>query len=412
MRPPLFPPLNEQLDLIRRGIAEIIPEEDLARKIERSIQSQKPLNVKLGCDPSRPDLHLGHSVVLRKLRHFQDLGHQAILIVGDFTGMIGDPSGRSKTRPPLTLEETRRNGQSYFEQATKILSTKKIQMLYNSEWLGKMTFADVIMLGSRYTVARMLERDDFEKRYRAGEPISIHELLYPLAQAMDSVAVQSDVELGGTDQKFNLLVGRDIQREYMQEPQAIVTMPILPGTDGVDKMSKSLDNYIGIDESPRQIFGKTLSVPDRLIPDYFLLATELSGDEVAEVRRQLETNAVNPRDLKRRLARELVTLYHDAAAARAAEEEFDRIFVKKDLPDEIPEMEVRPENGAIGIIRLLTETGLAASNSDARRLIEQGGVSVDGKRIDSQLAVVELSNGVVLKVGKRKFVRVKGSGQQ
>jgi tyrosyl-tRNA synthetase len=398
------------MDLIRRGIAEIIPEEDLARKIERSLQTRKPLNVKLGCDPSRPDLHLGHSVVLRKLRHFQDLGHQAILIVGDFTGMIGDPSGRSKTRPPLTLEETRRNGQSYFEQATKILSTKKIQMLYNSEWLGKMTFADVIMLGSRYTVARMIERDDFEKRFRGGEPISIHELLYPLAQAMDSVAVQADVELGGTDQKFNLLVGRDIQREYMQEPQVIVTMPILPGTDGVEKMSKSLDNYIGIDESPRQIYGKTLSVPDPLIAEYFMLATEVPRAEVEEIRKQLASGTVNPRDIKRRLARELVTLYNDASAALAAEEEFDRIFVKKDLPDDIPEVTVQLEGGSIGIIRLLTETGLAASNSDARRLIDQGGVSVDGKRIESQQGTVEVQQGVVLKVGKRKFIRVKGTG--
>jgi tyrosyl-tRNA synthetase len=411
MQAPLFPPLNEQMDLIRRGTAEIIPEDDLARKLEHALASNKPLNVKLGCDPSRPDLHIGHSVVLRKLRHFQDLGHQAILIVGDFTGMIGDPSGRSKTRPPLTLEETRKNGQSYFEQATKILSTKKIQMLYNSEWLGKMTFADVIMLGSRYTVARMLERDDFEKRYRAGEPISIHELLYPLAQAMDSVAVHADVELGGTDQKFNLLVGRDIQREYGQHPQVIVTLPILAGTDGVDKMSKSLDNYIGIDESPRQIYGKTLSVPDRLIADYMLLATDTPAGEVAEIRRQIESGSVNPRDLKRLLARQLVTLYHDAAAARAAEEEFDRIFVRKDLPDEIPEVTLTPDDGTMGIIRLLTETGLASSNSDARRLIDQGGVSIDGTRIEDQQAMIDLTRGVVVKVGKRKFVRVRGTGQ-
>ena len=238
------------MDVIRRGVAEIIPEEELAQKIERSIKSKTPLNVKLGCDPSRPDLHLGHSVVLRKLRQFQDLGHQAILIVGDFTGMIGDPSGRSKTRPPLTLEETRANGQSYFEQATKILSTKKAKMLYNSEWLSKMSFEEVIQLASKYTVARMLERDDFAGRYKAGDPISIHELLYPLAQAMDSVAIKADIELGGTDQKFNLLVGRDIQREYGQDPQVILTMPILRGTDGVEKMSKSLDNYIAITDPP------------------------------------------------------------------------------------------------------------------------------------------------------------------
>jgi tyrosyl-tRNA synthetase len=395
------------MDLIRRGAAEIIPEDDLARKLERSIATHQPLRVKLGCDPSRPDLHLGHSVVLRKLREFQDLGHQAILIVGDFTGMIGDPSGRSKTRPPLTIEETRRNGQSYFEQATRILSTKKIQMLYNSEWLGKMSFADVIMLGSRYTVARMLERDDFEKRYGAGEPISIHELLYPLAQAMDSVAVQADVELGGTDQKFNLLVGRDIQREYAQEPQVILTMPILPGTDGVEKMSKSLDNYIGIDESPRQIYGKTLSIPDPLIPAYFLLATPTPGPEVDRIREQLTDPSLNPRDLKRRLARTLVALYHDEKAARAAEEEFDRVFVRKDIPDEVPEAAVEADPIGIGIIRLLTLTGLASSNGEARRLIEQGGVSADGARISDVNAVLPLTAPVMLKVGKRKFLKVR-----
>src|SRR3990172_9483675 len=256
------------MDLIKRGAEEIIPEDDLARKVERSIKSKKPLRVKLGCDPSRPDVHLGHSVVLRKLRQFQDLGHQAILIMGDFRGMIGDPSGKNKTRPALSLEETRRHGQTYFEQATKILSSQRIQMMYNSEWLGKMSFADVIGLASKYTVARMLERDEFEKRHKAGEPISVHEFLYPLAQAMDSVAIEADVELGGTDQKFNLLVGRDIQREYGMEPQVAITLPILPGTDGVEKMSKSLDNYIGINESPREIFGKTLSIPDKLIYDY------------------------------------------------------------------------------------------------------------------------------------------------
>lgn len=403
----LFPPLNEQMDLIKRGIAEIIPEDDLTKKIERSLNAQKPLNIKLGCDPSRPDLHLGHSVVLRKLRQFQDLGHQAILIVGDFTGMIGDPSGRSKTRPPLTLEDTRKNGQSYFEQATKILSTKKIQMLYNSEWLAKMTFADVIMLGSKYTVARMLERDDFEKRYKNGEPISVHEFLYPLAQAMDSVAVRSDVELGGTDQKFNLLVGRDIQREYGIEPQVILTMPILPGTDGIEKMSKSLDNYIGIDESPKQIYGKTLSVPDKLIADYFVLATDVSTSELREIQEQLKQGDVNPRDIKRRLARTLVTMYHNDAVALAAEEEFDRIFVKKDLPDEVPEVRIHLDKGKIGIIKLLTETQMVASNGEARRMIEQGGVSIDGNRIADQNALIEIAgDGIILKVGKRRFARI------
>ena len=402
----MFPPLNEQVDVIKRGVSEIIREEDLVRKLEHSLKTGAPLIVKLGCDPSRPDLHLGHSVVLRKLRQFQDLGHQAVLIVGDFTGMIGDPSGRSKTRPALTIEETRRNGQSYFEQATKILSSKKIQMLYNSEWLGKMSFADVIELAGKYTVARMLERDDFERRYRAGEPISVHEFLYPLAQAMDSVAIKADIELGGTDQKFNLLVGREIQRENGIDPQVAITMPILIGTDGVEKMSKSLDNYIGISESPKEIYGKTLSIPDTLIFDYFVLTTNLPVSELATVKADLARKNLNPRDLKRRLARELVRQYHSAESARAAEEEFDRIFVRKDLPDEIPEYTMRADDGAVGILRLLTETGLASSNSEARRLIEQGGVSIDGVRFSDPNTTVPISKSVIVKVGKRKFLRV------
>ena len=401
-----FPSLNEQLDVIKRGASEIIPEEDLVKKLERSLHTNSPLKVKLGCDPSRPDLHLGHSVVLRKLRQFQDLGHQAILIVGDFTGMIGDPSGRSKTRPPLTLEETRRNGQSYFEQATKILSTKKIQMLYNSEWLGKMSFADIIMLASKYTVARMLERDDFERRYRAGEPISIHELLYPLAQAMDSVAIGADIELGGTDQKFNLLVGRDIQREYGVAPQVTLTMPILPGTDGIEKMSKSLENYIGINESPRQMYGKTLSIPDNLIYDYFALASNVSLQDLASIRGELSNTKANPRDLKRRLARTLVGMYHSEDAARAAEEEFDRIFVKKDLPDEVPEFVLGKGEESFSVVKLLTATHMAASNGEARRMIEQGGVSIDGQKVNDQNAIIDIKTSIILKVGKRKFLKI------
>lgn len=394
------------MDIIRRGTAEIIPEEALVQKIEHSLKTQIPLRVKLGCDPSKPDLHLGHSVVLRKLRHFQDIGHQAILIVGDFTGMIGDPSGRNKTRPTLTLEETRKNGQSYFEQAMKILSTKKVQMLYNSEWLGKMSFADVISLASKYTVARMLERDEFEKRFKAQEPISVHEFLYPLAQAMDSVAVAADVELGGTDQKFNLLVGRDIQREYGLQPQVALTLPILPGTDGVEKMSKSLDNYIGINEPAKEIFGKTLSIPDSLIYDYFVLATDVGLTELGEIRSLLSNPKTNPRDVKRRLARTLVAMYHSEEAAQSAQEEFDRIFVKKDVPDEIPEATIQTENGSVGILKLLTDTRLVASNGEARRMIEQGGVSIDGMRIDSDKAVVTIRDGVIVKVGKRKFLKV------
>lgn len=401
----MFPPLNEQLDIIKRGVAEIIREEDLARKIEHSIAAKRPLNVKLGCDPSRPDLHLGHSVVLRKLRQFQDLGHQAILIVGDFTGMIGDPSGRSKTRPPLTLEETRNNGQSYFEQATKILSAKKIQMLYNSEWLGKMTFADVILLASKYTVARILERDDFERRYKAGEPISVHELMYPLAQAMDSVAVQADIELGGTDQKFNLLVGRDIQREQGMDPQIAITLPILPGTDGVEKMSKSLDNYIAINESPAEMYGKTLSIPDPLIYDYYLLATDVPASDLRGIRTQLDGGTVNPMDLKRRLARELVRMYHNREAARAAEEDFNRKFRDKTTPTDLEEF--RPVQEQLkNYITLTVATGSVESGSAARRLIESGGLYVDGQRIDDPFQPPPQHGTFILKIGKKVFWRI------
>lgn len=405
----MFPPINEQMDLIRRGSSEIIPEDSLAEKLVRSIKTDTPLTVKLGCDPSRPDLHLGHSVVLRKLRHFQDLGHEAILIVGDFTGMIGDPSGKSKTRPPLTIEETRRNGQSYFDQATKILSTRRIKILYNSEWLSEMNFTDVIMLASKYTVARMLERDDFEKRYHEGEPISVHEFLYPLAQAMDSVAIKADVELGGTDQKFNLLVGRDIQREYGQEPQVAIILPLLVGTDGVEKMSKSLDNYIGITDSPKDIYGKTLSIPDNLIYDYFLLTTDVGEEYLKKIMDQI---TAKPRDLKRQLARELVTIYWSKEAAEKAEEEFDKIFIRKDIPEDLEEYFLQTDSESIDIIQLLSETKLATSRSEARRLIEQGGVNIDGNKVSDINQIVSLTNSIILKVGKRKFLKVTRKNKQ
>ena len=392
------------MDVIKRGISEIIPEEDLVKKLERSIKTNKPLNIKLGCDPSRPDLHLGHSVVLRKLRQFQDLGHMAILIIGDFTGMIGDPSGKSKTRPSLTLEETHRNGLSYFEQAEKILSADRISMQYNSDWLNKMSFADVIRLASKYTVARMLERDDFTIRYKAGEPISVHEFLYPLAQAMDSVAIHSDVELGGTDQKFNLLVGRDIQREYDQEPQVILTMPILVGTDGIDKMSKSLDNYIGISDSPKEIFGKTLSIPDKLIYQYFELVTDVSKQELASIKSSLENAKINPRDIKRQLARTLVRMYHSQTLADQAEKEFDKIFVQKSIPDNIEDFKRRE---SINIITLLTDAKLASSKGEARRLIDQGGVSIDDERVTDPNLILPDKDEFILKVGKRRFLKVK-----
>ncbi len=401
-----FPPVNEQMDLIKRGTFEIIPEEELVKKLEKSLKEGIPLIIKLGCDPSRPDLHIGHSVVLRKLAQFQSLGHQAILIIGDFTGMIGDPSGRNVTRPALSLEETRINGQSYLDQASKILDREKAKIVYNSEWLGKMNFEDVIKLASKYTVARMIERDDFTKRFKSGEPISVHEFLYPLAQAMDSVAIKSDVELGGTDQKFNLLVGRDIQREFDMEPQIILTMPLIVGTDGVEKMSKSYNNYIGISESPEEIYGKTLSIPDDLIYNYYELATNISNEELNEIRQQLNDNKVNPRDLKRNLARTLVTMYHNKEAAVKAEEDFDKVFIKKGIPDDIAEFKLGNDAKEIGILDLITKVNFASSKGEARRLVTQGGVSLNGEKVDDITAVIKPENGLILKVGKRKFIKI------
>ena len=399
-----FPPLNEQMDLIKRGASEIIPEEELVSKIERSIKSKNQLIIKLGCDPSRPDLHVGHSVVLRKLAQFQSLGHQAVLIIGDFTGMIGDPSGRNVTRPPLSLEEARKNGESYFEQAAKILDKEKTKIVHNSDWLSKMNFEDVIRLSSKYTVARMLERDDFTKRFKTGVPISMHELLYPLAQAMDSVAIKSDVELGGTDQKFNLLVGRDIQREHDLEPQVILTMPLIVGTDGVEKMSKSYDNYIGISDPPNEIYGRTLSIQDNLIYNYFELATDVSKEELKELKKEIENN---PRDAKRKLARTFVRMYYNEKIAISAEEKFDKIFIKKDIPDEIEEYTVPTSIKEINIIDLIIKVNFASSKGEARRLVQQGGVSLDGEKVDDITFNNKIKDGQILKVGKRKFIKLK-----
>lgn len=400
-----FPSLNEQMDIIKRGVVEIIPEDELVKKIEKSIKEHKPLNIKLGCDPSRPDLHIGHSVVLRKLAQFQSLGHQAILIVGDFTGMIGDPSGRNSTRPALSIEQTRINGESYFQQASRILDKNKTKIVYNSDWLSKMSFEDVIKLASKYTVARMIERDDFTKRFKAGEPISVHEFLYPLAQAMDSVAIKSDVELGGTDQKFNLLVGRDIQREYGLEPQIIITMPLLVGIDGVEKMSKSLDNYIGITDEPSQIYGRTLSIPDNLIYTYFELATNVSDQRLMEIKLALSDEKTNPRDLKRELARTLVEMYHNKESAINAEKEFDNIFINKGLPDEIEEFAIG-DIKELNILELIVLVNFAPSKGEARRLVIQGGVSIDGEKISDIQKIIHLQKGMILKVGKRKFIKL------
>lgn len=391
------------MDLIKRGAVEIIPEDELAKKIENSIKNNKPLRIKLGCDPTRPDLHLGHSVVLRKLAQFQSLGHQAVLIIGDFTGMIGDPTGRNVTRPPLTLEECRINAKTYIEQASKILDIEKTEIVYNSDWLGNMKFEDVIKLAAKYTVARMLERDDFNNRFKSGIPISMHEILYPLAQGMDSVQIKSDVELGGTDQKFNLLVGRDLQREYGMEPQVILTMPLLVGTDGKEKMSKSYGNYIGLSDVPFDIYGKTLSIPDELIYTYFELTTDVTKEELEDIKKYLDDKNNNPRDLKRKLARTLVAMYYDENATLEAEQNFDKIFIKKDIPDDIPEYKI--DFNEINIVDLLIKVNFASSKSEARRLLEQGGVSIDGNKITDFTTTLTLENNQVLKVGKRKFIK-------
>lgn len=404
MTPTHFPPINEQMDLIRRGVSEILPEEELVRKLEHAASTGTALNVKLGCDPSRPDLHLGHSVVLRKLRHFQDLGHQAILIVGDFTGMIGDPTGKSKTRPSLTLDETRANGQSYFEQAAKVLDIERVHIRYNSDWLAPMTFEDVIKLAARYTVARMLERDDFEKRYRKQEPISIHEFLYPLAQGMDSVAIRSDVELGGTDQKFNLLVGRELQREYGQSPQVILTMPLLEGTDGVEKMSKSLDNYIAFNDTPEDMYGKTLSIPDTMILPYFRLVTDVPAERVAAVGREMEAGA-NPRDFKRELARTIVAAYYDAPAAEAAEAHFDRVIKNKMAPEDVETFILDRASDTL-LLDILCEAGLVQSKGEGRRLMQQSAVSVGEQRITDPRAPVPDGDEVIVRVGKLRFIKI------
>jgi len=406
-----FPPIEEQLAQIRRGVEEILPEDALVEKLRKAEMTGNPLVVKLGCDPSRPDLHIGHAVVLRKLRQFQDLGHKAVLIVGDFTGMIGDPSGRSKARPPLTVEETRENGRSYFEQASKILNPDRVRIVFNSEWLGKMTFSDVIKLAGQYTVARMLERDDFEKRYAAGEPIGVHEFLYPLAQAQDSVDIHADIELGGTDQKFNLLVGRDIQQAYGQEPQVCITLPILPGTDGVEKMSKSLDNYIGISEPPEEMYGKTLSISDDLIYTYFVLATDSPTQELENLKAYAATD---PRNAKHELARSIVRMYHGAEAADAARQHFEKTVIKGEVPHDIDVFQPTPEEETrIGILNLMSQAGLTESNGQGRRMIQQNAVEIDGEKVRDIGMQIDLATATpfILKVGKRRYARIVWNGR-
>jgi len=401
--------LARQLEIIKRGAAEIVPEGDLIEKLKKSISSGEPLHIKLGLDPTAPDIHLGHTVVLQKLRQFQDLGHKVTIILGDYTARIGDPTGKSETRKQLTQEEVMANARTYEEQIFKILDKSRTNVVFNSEWLAPLTFADVIGLASKYTVARMLERDDFAKRFHNEQPISIHEFFYPLMQGYDSVALKADVELGGTDQKFNLLMGRHLQKEYGQEQQVALMMPILEGLDGIQKMSKSLGNYIGITDSPREMYGKTMSISDEMMIRYFELVTPVSIKEIRGIEKGLQEGSLHPRDVKMRLAREIVTIYHGTEAARRAEEEFKNIFQKKELPDEVPEYRLDQrdlEDGQIWLPKLLALAGLAASTSEGKRLIRQGAVKVDDNRIDDPDTRIVPQNGMILKAGKRKFVKI------
>jgi tyrosyl-tRNA synthetase len=398
-------PLNEQMDEIKRGIVDLISEEELAKKIEKAIAAKKPLIIKFGADPSTSDLHIGHGVVLRKLRAFQDLGHQAVLIIGDFTAMIGDPTGRSKTRPMLTIEETKKNALSYVEQVGKLVDLPTLGIRYNSEWLGTMNFADVIRLAGTYTVSQMLEREDFHKRWDEEQPISLHEMLYPLAQGYDSVAIRSDVELGGTDQKFNLLVGRELQRHFQITPQSVITTPLIEGTDGERKMSKSYGNSINFTDSPDDMFGKTMSIPDPLIHKYFVYTT--NAKDLDAIKASLESGKENPRDLKVRLAKEIIAGFYDTEKADEAYERFKTMFVKKEVPDDIPEFSLG-SNSAIGLVDLMAEHSLAPSRSEARRLIEAGAVTLSGEKVsDPKALLTPTVDGVVLKVGKRKYLKVK-----
>jgi tyrosyl-tRNA synthetase len=392
--------IDEQIAYLTKGAVDVVRREELKAKLERSARTGKPLKVKVGFDPSAPDIHLGHTVLMRKMKHFQDLGHEVVFLIGDFTGLIGDPSGKSKTRPQLTREEIDKNAQTYKEQVFKILHPEKTIVDFNSRWLGALGADGFIRLASRYTVARMLERDDFQKRFSAQLPIAIHELLYPLAQAYDSVALQADFELGGTDQLFNLLVGRDIMREYGLEPQVVLTTPLLEGLDGVEKMSKSLGNYIGVTEPPEEMFGKVMSVSDALMWKYYEILTDMSLAEIEALKEKGE-----PMQAKMDLASRIVADFHSKEAAEEASRHFDSVIRKKETPDEIPEKALPA--GAYSLSSLLVSSGSAPSRSEAKRLIEQGAVSIDGRRAEADDTLnLAAPGGLVLKVGKRKFVRI------
>jgi tyrosyl-tRNA synthetase len=396
-----MPSIEENLQLISRGSDEVLLEAELIEKLKLN----KPLRVKAGFDPTAPDLHLGHTVLINKLRQFQDLGHEVMFLIGDFTGMIGDPTGKSSTRPPLTRDEVIENARTYEQQIFKILDPEKTLVMFNSSWMGEMDAADLIQLAAKHTVARMLERDDFDKRYKSGQPIAIHEFLYPLIQGYDSVAMKADVELGGTDQKFNLLVGRELQKQYGQSPQVVLTMPILEGLDGVQKMSKSLNNYIGIHEAPEEMFGKIMSISDELMWRYFELLSFKPESEIDTYKQAIEQGK-NPRDVKFDLAEEIIARFHDQAAATRAREDFIKRFQKGDMPDDMPEVAVNATDGQIPIANLLKEAQLVGSTSDAMRMIKQGAVKIDGEKISDTRLAINAGTTQIYQVGKRRFARV------
>ena len=402
-------PIDEQMEILRRGTVDIIPEDELRAKLKKSQETGVPLKIKLGLDPTAPDIHLGNAVVLRKLRQFQDLGHEVIVIIGDFTAAIGDPSGRSITRPLLSPEDIAVNARTYEEQYCRILDESKTRVVFNSEWLGKINLPEVIRITAKVTVARVLERDDFATRLSEGKPLGLHETLYPVCQAYDSVVLESDVELGGTDQTFNILMGRDLQEAFGQEAQIAMFTPLLVGIDGVQKMSKSLGNYIGITELPNDMFGKLMSIPDSLMPQYFKLCTNMPLPEIREIEAGFMSGKLHPMDVKKRLAREIVTIYYGAEAAQEAQSEFERVFSARELPTEMPTIRV-PESALkddkLWIVRLVTTAGFAATNSEARRLVEQGAVTLDDKKITDVNAEVSLNGGEILHVGKLKFGKI------
>lgn len=395
--------IDEQIEFLKKGAVDLIREEDLRKKLERSAKTGKPLRIKFGADPTAPDIHVGHTVPIRKLKAFQDLGHTAIFLIGDFTGMIGDPSGKNATRPPLTREEINDNAETYKKQIFKLLDPEKTEIRFNSEWFDAQGAAGFIKLASHTTVKQILERDDFEKRMREERPIALHELLYPLVQGYDSVALNADVELGGTDQKFNLLMGRNLQREYEQEPQVILTTPLLEGLDGVNKMSKSLNNYIGIDEPANEMFGKVMSISDDLMWKYYELLTDIAPAEIEA----MKTSDENPRNLKVNLAKLIIKDFHSADAAEKAEADFTARFVKKEIPDEIEQTTVAAGN--YKLVDLLVQTNLAASKGEAKRLIEQGGVKLNNEKVSNANSEISLTDEILLQVGKRKFLKVQGN---